>query len=41
MSTYSVLWPIHAVLMGLSFVLMFAAMSIARYQKKALVVHAP
>ena len=34
MSTYSVLWPIHAVLMGLSFLLMFTAMSIARYQKK-------
>ena len=34
MSIYSVLWPIHAVLMGLSFVLMLTAMSIARYQKK-------
>ena len=34
MSIYSVLWPIHAVLMGIAFVLMFTAMGIARYQKK-------
>src|SRR6056297_278720 len=34
MSIYSVLWPIHGVLMGIAFVLMLTAMSIARYQKK-------
>lgn len=34
MLTYSTLWPIHAVLMGIAFVLMLTAMIVARYQKK-------
>ncbi len=34
MLSYSVLWPIHGILMGLAFFLMLAAMLIARYGKK-------
>jgi Kef-type K+ transport system membrane component KefB len=34
MQTYAILWPIHGVLMGLSFLLMLTAMLIARYAKK-------
>jgi protein-S-isoprenylcysteine O-methyltransferase Ste14 len=32
--TYSILWPIHAILMGVSFLLILSGMMISRYGKK-------